>query len=144
MKRQGYVAFALLEFGAQGCGARSGFDVTSAMANGEMSPEGGATIVEAGEDDASVERDVESGGQSAEGASLGNLPGPVLCALNAGPVASCAPTSQTGPIQVCEANFPACVQPRGFNHWACCTGGGPYDGPTGDCRFPSALLSGCP
>jgi hypothetical protein len=146
MKRHGCSALALLAFAAQSCGARSGFDVTSGMANGETGAEGGATSVEAGvEGEASLNRETASGGQGAEDASPGNLPGPILCALNAGPVAACAPTPQTGPIQICGANFPACAQPRGFNHWACCTGGGgPYDGPTGDCRFPSALSSGCP
>jgi hypothetical protein len=118
MKPHGYSALALLAFGAQSCGARSGLEVTSGIANVAPSTEDG---------------------------SPGNLAGPVLCALNAGPVALCAPTSQSGPIQVSDSNFPACVQPSGFSQWACCTGGeGPYDGPSGDCRFPGPLSPGCP
>jgi hypothetical protein len=71
------------------------------------------------------------------------LPGQVFCSLYEGPVPSCAPTPRSGPLQICDTDFPHCVRLPGFSAWACCTGGGPYNGPGGGCRFTGPWPS-CP
>jgi hypothetical protein len=69
-------------------------------------------------------------------------PGSTICSLSEGPLSSCIETPQSGPVQLCDANFPHCVRPPGFDTWGCCTGNVPYNG-SGNCRF-STLSPSCP
>jgi hypothetical protein len=128
-------ALIMMFLGAQSCGARSGLGLVTAAANGELGADSAAADGALGAESGTANGDGNA--EDAEDGATESVPVYMFCALNSGPVALCTPTPQTGPIQVCDSNFPDCVKPSGFNQWACCTrGGGPYNGPSGDCRFP--------
>jgi hypothetical protein len=108
-------AMALLSYGScglalAGCGSRTGLEATGTLQSTSLAADGG------------------SRGPGAVGSSA-----PVLCAVRAGPVATCAPTPETGTILACNSNFPSCVLPPGATYWECCNGQPRYDGPGGNC-----------
>jgi hypothetical protein len=89
-----------------------------------------------------TERPASESPNDGNGSSEQPGPGSVICSSLEGAVSSCIETAQSGPIQLCDSNFPHCVRPPGFDTWGCCAGSAPYNGAS-NCRFSSNLPS-CP